>query len=136
MDRWMYLELVSRKLAVFNISTRNPRFKEYRRILNTGLNARATKSYHIILEEERSRLLRALTAAPADLITHLRGNAGAIILKIAYGWTVQDTKNDPFIKLVHEAFYKHAGLVKPGSWMVDSFPLCMYFHVIALSVIV
>lgn len=130
-DHWMYLELVNRKLAVFNISSQNPRFKEYRKFLNTGLNSRATNSYNIILEEERLKLLRALAETPADFITHLRGNSGAIILKIAYGWIVQDTRDDFFIKLIYEAFQRHEELVRPGRWMVDSFPLRTYFATIS-----
>jgi hypothetical protein len=134
MDRWMYLELVNRKLAVFNISSQNPRFKEYRKVLNNGLNSRSTKSYNIILEEERLRLMRALVATPTEFITHLRGNAGAIILKIAYGWTIQDTRDDFFVQLIHEAFQKYGELVRPGRWMVDSIPLCTCAAAVGRSV--
>lgn len=85
MDRWMYLELVNRKLSVANISSQNPQFKEYRKLLSTGLNAQATTSYNMILEEERLRLLPALTSTPTDSTAHPRGNLGTVILKIAYG---------------------------------------------------
>lgn len=122
MDRYMYLELVNRKMAVFNISSQHPRFKEYRKVLNTGLNARATTSYAPILEQHAHKLLKALLSTPSDFITHLRGNAGAVILKIAYGWTVQDPKDDFFIKLIYEGFQKHGELVRPGRWLVDTFP--------------
>lgn len=123
MDRYMYLELVNRKLAVFNISSENPRFKEYRKVLNSGLNARATTTYTPILEDATHKLLQSLHSTPSDFISHLRGNAGAVILKIAYGWTVQDPKEDFIIKLIYEGFQKHGELVRPGRWLVDSFPI-------------
>ena len=49
---WMYKELVGRKLAVFNISSKHPRFRRYRALLQGGLNPRAARGYRAVQEEQ------------------------------------------------------------------------------------
>ncbi|KAF8637282.1 hypothetical protein AX17_002921 [Amanita inopinata Kibby_2008] len=122
---WMYKELIGRKLAVFNISSQHPRFKVYRRLLHSGLNARAIQTYHALIQEETDKLLSNLAEAPQDFIAHLRRNAGAIILKLAYGWTVSGEK-DRFVTLMEEAFVLHSYITTPGRWLVDIFPILRF----------
>lgn len=50
-------------------------------------------------------------------------NAGAVVLKLAYGWTVHDSK-DRFVTLMEDAFVVQSHIVKPGKWLVDVFPIC------------
>lgn len=69
---WMYLELVGRKLSVFNISSQHERFKTYRKLLHSGLNARAVEKYYHLLREETETLLQRLGEAPQDFISHFR----------------------------------------------------------------
>lgn len=69
---WMYNELVGRKLAVFNISVKHPRFKIYRKVLQTGLNPRAIRNYRPIQEDEAHTLLRGLATSPDQFISHIR----------------------------------------------------------------
>ncbi|PFH49414.1 hypothetical protein AMATHDRAFT_63274 [Amanita thiersii Skay4041] len=122
---WMYKELVGRKLAVFNISSQHPRFKIYRKLLHSGLNPRAVQTYHNLIQEEARKLLRALAKAPEDFIVHFRQNAGAVILNLAYGWSVTGTR-DRFVVLMEEAFLLHSQITKPGKWLVDSFPILRF----------
>lgn len=119
---WMYKELVGRKLAVFNISVKHPRFKIYRKLLQSGLNQRATRTYRAIQEEETKILLRGLARSPEQFVSHIRRNAGAVILKVAYGWTVAEN-DDYFVSLMEESFKVHAEIVKPGRWLVDTYPI-------------
>ncbi|KZT01116.1 cytochrome P450 [Laetiporus sulphureus 93-53] len=122
---WMYKELAGRKLAVFNISVNHPRFKKYRKLLQAGLNPRAIQSYRPIQEEEMHTLLRGLAKSPENFISHIRRNAGAVILKVAYGWTVAEN-NDYFVSLMEESFKLHALVVKPGRWLVDTYPILRF----------
>lgn len=69
---WMYMELVGRKLAVFNISSKHPRFKKYRALLQSGLNPRVAKSYRAIQEEQARVLVRGLAGTPKQFISHVR----------------------------------------------------------------
>lgn len=50
-------------------------------------------------------------------------NAGAIVLKISYGWSVVDD-DDVLIKIMEEVPRISAQSAQPGRWLVDVFPLC------------
>ena len=65
-------ELVGRKLAVFNISSLNPRFKKYRKQLHSGLNSRATQTYVPLVLQETRVFLSGLASTPEDFISHIR----------------------------------------------------------------
>lgn len=131
------------KLSVFTISSQHKRFKIYRRLLHKGLNARAVEDYYPLLLDETEALLQRFSEAPQNFISHFRryvthralstfdflnfGSltcrySGAVILKLAYGWTVTQN-NDPFVRIVEDAFVLDSYINKPGRWMVDFFPL-------------
>lgn len=48
--------------------------------------------------------------------------AGAIILKIAYGYTIEPHQRDPLVDVADEALMQFAKAVAPGAWMVDVIP--------------
>ncbi|KZV76685.1 cytochrome P450 [Peniophora sp. CONT] len=118
---WMYKVLVDRQWAIFNISDHHPRFKIYRRILQSALNPKAIQDYRSLQTREANALLRRLHERPTDFATHLRRNAGTVILELAYGWTVQGD-SDPFVKLIEDGFKVQAALVRPGAYYVEIFP--------------
>ncbi|PFH49406.1 hypothetical protein AMATHDRAFT_147746 [Amanita thiersii Skay4041] len=122
---WMQSELVGRKFTVFNISSQHPRFKIYRKLLHKGLSARAIQDYRSLIQDQSQKLLRSLADAKGYFVPYLRQNAGAIILRLAYGWTVNEA-HDPFVALVEEAFALHNVITKPGRWLVDAFPLLRF----------
>lgn len=49
--------------------------------------------------------------------------AGAIILRISYGYQVKEN-NDPFIDLADRAMDGISQATTPGAFMVDILPLC------------
>lgn len=122
---WFYGELVGRKMNVFQMSSQNPRFKVYRRTLNSGLNPRAVQGYRDLQVQEVHVLLRGLATSPEDFLAHLRRNAGAVVLKLAYGWNVEGN-DDYFVSLMEEAFQISAQIVKPGGWLVDAIPILRF----------
>ncbi|TFK33998.1 cytochrome P450 [Crucibulum laeve] len=122
---WMHKELVGRKFAVFNVSSSHPRFRVYRKLLHSGLNARAIEVYNALMEEETGVLLENLGREPARFLAHLRQNAGAVTLKLAYGWSVTGT-NDPFVTSIEEALEVQTQVIRPGRWLVDVFPLLRF----------
>ncbi|KAF9562477.1 cytochrome P450 [Agrocybe pediades] len=118
---WMGGELGGRKKSVFITQFSDPRFKLYRRLLQTGLNPRAAKSYEPIQIQETQILLQNLLNAPDDFKIHIRRNAVAIILKVAYGYQVE-SNDDPLVQLIEETF-KLGGIVNvPGKFWVEYFP--------------
>ena len=50
--------------------------------------------------------------------------AGAIILKIAYGYTVEPHSTDPLIKVVGDNMEAFSRAAVPGAFMVDVMPFC------------
>jgi hypothetical protein len=79
-----------------------------------------------VQEAESSHFILNLLRAPDNLFSHVKKEAGAIILKIAYGYTVEPHGNDVLVdladKVVHEFFLATA----PGQWLVDLIPSCEY----------
>ncbi|GJJ15152.1 hypothetical protein Clacol_009427 [Clathrus columnatus] len=96
----------------------------YRKLLHSGLNARAVNNYYNVMDQEACTLTENLIATPDDFINHFRRYAGAVVLHLAYGWTVTGTK-DRFVVLTKEAFDLTMEIIgTPGKWMVDVFPFC------------
>jgi len=50
----------------------HPRFKKYRKLLQTSLNPRAVKKYRTLMEQERLVMLRGMLHHPADFFQHVR----------------------------------------------------------------
>ena len=56
-------------------------------------------------------------------------NAAAVIMHIAYGYTVKDF-DDYFVTLAEECMRIASLAMKPGAWLVDSFPICALLSVL------
>jgi hypothetical protein len=52
--------------------------------------------------------------------------AGAVILKIAYGYTTEPYKSDPLVELAGKAMDEFAKAAVPGVWVVDIMPFRKY----------
>lgn len=69
---WMAGELAGRKKTIFWTPFSDPRFKAYRRLLQAGLNSRASKTYRPIQNQEAQVLLKSLVDSPKDFAAHIR----------------------------------------------------------------
>ena len=117
------------------------RFRRSRRLFHRIIGNNATVKQFLPLEELQTRqFLRRVLAKPADLPAHIRWyvrvlhyrssvvynhprTAGSIILRISYGYDVQDT-DDPFIELADKATDQFSLSTAPGAFMVDLIPAC------------
>jgi cytochrome P450 len=113
--------LIGRQFSVFNISSLHPRFKIYRKELQSGLSSRTIQTYLPLIADEIRVFLSSLSSSPENFISHIRRTSGAIILKIAYGWTVEDN-DDYFVKLINDVFRLSSSVQGPGKYLVDVFP--------------
>jgi hypothetical protein len=50
--------------------------------------------------------------------------AGAVILKIAYGYSIDYQSEDPLVDIADEAMEQFSLAVRPGTWLVDFVPMC------------
>ncbi|KAF8630710.1 hypothetical protein AX15_002762 [Amanita polypyramis BW_CC] len=122
---WTPRAILGDRPSVFSTSVLHPRFKKYRKLLQTSLNLRAVKRYRSLMEHEQLVMLRGLLHQPDDFFGHVRRNAGAIILNVAYGWQVTSS-DDYFVHLMEEAFSIHNAINKPSGWLVEFFPLLRF----------
>ncbi|KAF8874360.1 cytochrome P450 [Infundibulicybe gibba] len=113
----------------YSICRQNPRFKIYRRLLHSGLNPRAARTYWPIQLQENHILLNGLLDNPAGFVQHIRRNAGAVILKVAYGYQV-DSDSDKFVRGIEEGFHASAvpesGVGILGRYLAKSVPLLRF----------
>ncbi|TEB35419.1 cytochrome P450 [Coprinellus micaceus] len=121
---WMYNVICGRGKAIFNISSGDPRHKQYRRILQKGLGMRATRDYLPLIQQESARLAAGLLQNPGELTTHVQRNSAAVIMKVAFGYTITD--DDPFIKVAEEASKISGWATQPGRWLVDHHPIIRF----------
>ncbi|KAH9919878.1 cytochrome P450 [Amylocystis lapponica] len=115
-------ELAGRKMAVFHTSHLHPRFKKYRKLLQSGLNPRAVQSYRPILEAEAHMLLQKLAQSPEAFMSHTKRYAVSVVLKLAYGYTVKGS-NDSIISIVEDSLKMNTALSKPGRFLAEIFPI-------------
>jgi hypothetical protein len=135
----MLYDLAGRKHSVFNIPTQSRRHKAYRKLLTSELNPRATASHAPLFEVEARLLLQRLERTPENFFRLIRlwvwracdfqgvntdvlnSNAGAIIMKLAYGYNVQEDK-DVFITTIEKVFAINTKAI--GFWLADYYPIC------------
>ncbi|KAG9220402.1 hypothetical protein CCMSSC00406_0006667 [Pleurotus cornucopiae] len=90
--------------------------------MQSGLGARATKKYWELLEAEVDNLLQGFRRSPRNFKKHIRRNAAAVVMKMAYGYSILD-EDDFFIGVAEEAAQISGWALAPGRWMVDYFPI-------------
>ncbi|KAL0070241.1 hypothetical protein AAF712_002733 [Marasmius tenuissimus] len=109
---------------VFRTQSDDPNFKAHRKMMHSGLGPRAVRDYQPLQIQETNTMLRSLADQPDDFIAHIRRNAGALIMKVAYGYTVTD-KEDYYIRLVERHFeILEETLSLP--YMIEFFPILQY----------
>lgn len=79
-----------------------------------------------IQEEEAVHFLLNVLESPEDLFDHIKKEAGAVVLKILYGYTIEPHGHDVLIDLVGKTMEQFADAAVPGRWAVDAIPLCEY----------
>ncbi|KAI0854591.1 cytochrome P450 [Xylaria cubensis] len=106
------------------LSPYNGRFRAMRKNLSRviGSNKAATQ-FHDIQHTEMAHFLLHVLSSPDNLQEHIRNAVGAVVLKIAYGYTAESHRPDVLINMVGDAMEKFARAAVPGAFMVDLFPL-------------
>ncbi|KAI5123170.1 hypothetical protein M0805_000871 [Coniferiporia weirii] len=99
------------------------RFRAYRKNIQQvmGTKAAVSKFYPHQDVEVRRFILRVLEE-PEKLNQHIRTEAGAIILKISHGYTIEPRAADPLVDLADEALVQFSIAIIPGKWLVDVMP--------------
>ncbi|EJD49567.1 cytochrome P450 [Auricularia subglabra TFB-10046 SS5] len=122
--KYMYDVLMGRGTSVFNIPATDERHRVYRRLLHGSLNPRVVPVYRPIQQDEAIAFLQRLLDAPENFAHHIKRNAAAVIMRISYGYTIQE--KDPFIDMIEESFRISSLGATQGMWMVDQFPILRF----------
>ncbi|KAG6855686.1 hypothetical protein H0H87_012075 [Tephrocybe sp. NHM501043] len=98
------------------------RFRSYRKYFSRHFGTPSTMERHNpVVEYETRRFLKRTLANAENLNNNLRKLAGGIIMKLTYGYEVQDGE-DPFVKLIEGANDNFSAATVPGAFVVDFFP--------------
>ncbi|EJC98990.1 cytochrome P450 [Fomitiporia mediterranea MF3/22] len=105
------------------------RFRAFRRSMHSILGTKqAVARFGDLQDIEVRRFLLRVLNEPAKLIQHIRTNilvhseAGAIILKMSYGYTIDCHGRDPLIDIADDAARQFSLAAVPGTWLVDLLP--------------
>lgn len=103
------------------------RMRTYRKNIHGILGSKwVISQFNDLQDVEVRRFLLRMLERPEDLGQNIRKNAGAIILKIVYGYTIEPYKDDPLVDLIEEALVQFSLATVPGAWLVDIIPACVF----------
>jgi len=103
----------------------NDRFKSYRRLFHQELGRNSGVREFFPQEEHLGRqFLRSVLNNPDDLLEHCFQHSGAIILRVAYGYEVEEF-NDPLVKVANAAMDHYNRATTPGSFLVNQLPILL-----------
>ncbi|OQU95549.1 hypothetical protein CLAIMM_01735 [Cladophialophora immunda] len=101
--------------------------RSYRKALHTVLGTSAAiDPFRPLLELETRRFLLRVLKKPQEVLQLIRTQAGSIILKIGYGYTIEPSGRDPLVDLAEQALDQFSKACMPGVWMVDVIPALKY----------
>jgi len=101
------------------------RFRNYRKFFYQVIGSNSSMSLFYPVEElETHRFLKRVLKNPDDLVAHIRQTAGAIIMRIAYGYEVKE--KDPFLASVNRAVDQFSLSTAPGGFLVNLVPSLRY----------
>ncbi|TDL20089.1 cytochrome P450 [Rickenella mellea] len=104
-----------------------PRFRAHRKNISHIIGTKnAVAQFYPLVEVETRRFLSRVLAQPDMLHSYIRKLAGAIILKISHGYTIDPTGNDPLVDLADDALLQFSLAATPGAWLVDLVPILRY----------
>ncbi|KAE8353225.1 cytochrome P450 [Aspergillus coremiiformis] len=103
------------------------RSKAIRTAINMGLRSKTFVSrFNQVQDIETRRFLFRVLQDPEHLSQHIRKEAGAVVLKITYGYTVEPHKPDPLVDLAGVSMDYFLLICRYGAWLVDIIPILRF----------
>jgi len=102
------------------------KWRSARKRIQNYIGTRASVSkFHEMLEFEGRRLLLRLLESPNDFFDHFQTYAGAITLKLCFGYSISQKGLDPLVKLARDTDDVFVDSIS-GLWLVDVIPFLQY----------
>ncbi|VUC20426.1 unnamed protein product [Clonostachys rosea] len=121
-----WLEFASRLCDFGRFTTLQPyndTLRRHRKFMHQQLGTKTlVAQYNHTQETETGRLLLRLLDDPQNLIQHLKTEAGAVILKITYGYTIEPKAIDPLVTLIERMMVNLSATFMPLASAVDLIP--------------
>ncbi|KAG5718859.1 O-methylsterigmatocystin oxidoreductase [Termitomyces sp. T112] len=97
--------------------------KRQRRLMHKAFGLPVIPSYYPLLQSETHGFLRRIVASPLNYVAHTRRYAGALTLKVVYGYEPLD-HDDKFLSMAEECVDLLSNEIASGGgiWPVDIFP--------------
>ncbi|OOF97574.1 hypothetical protein ASPCADRAFT_129254 [Aspergillus carbonarius ITEM 5010] len=122
-----FAEMAGWKDKVLGAVTDMVQFRQTRRNLHGEIGSnKSVARFNDIQAAEVARFLLRVLDAPDKLVEHIRKEAGAIILRIGYGYTIEPHGPDPLVDLADVAMETFGIAMLPATWAVDFFPILKY----------
>ncbi|KAF7310098.1 Cytochrome P450 [Mycena indigotica] len=123
---WMLHDLAGNGSSMFSLSSQDPRFPRYRKMLVAGMNKRAVGRYRPVLEAALKEFLRNIATRPDNYESVLTTYSGGVALKIAYGYDITEpVEDDFFVQLIEGGEGTVPSLVQPF-FFVEAFPFLRF----------
>ncbi|KZT37268.1 cytochrome P450 [Sistotremastrum suecicum HHB10207 ss-3] len=119
-------ELCDMGKMFFRIRSQHPWFSAYRRMAHEDFGALQIPRHASGIQTNIQQLLKSLLSDPQGLRDHLRLCQGQSILMATYGYQVK-SKDDQFLLLAEERLRLANAFLRPGMWLVDSYPILKYW---------
>ncbi|KAJ5780653.1 hypothetical protein N7457_005813 [Penicillium paradoxum] len=105
----------------------SPHFRSSRKAIHQFVGTvPAAAQFHSLQEIEAHRFLLRVLQDQSRLAEHIQTESGAILLKMAYGYTIEPHKRDPLVRGANLALDHFAESTAPGSRLVNIIPSLKY----------
>ncbi|PHH88204.1 hypothetical protein CDD83_7851 [Cordyceps sp. RAO-2017] len=102
-------------------------WKTLRKLMHQQIGSKSALSrYHDVMEEETGRFLQRILREPQNVPKLFKTVNSAIVLKITYGYAIEQEKADPLVELVEKMMNNFSNAFVPAAWLVDILPLLKY----------
>ncbi|KAJ6000078.1 hypothetical protein N7481_000487 [Penicillium waksmanii] len=105
----------------------NSTFRRCRRLLHQELGTKVSAATFCEVQEfeVNRQLVRALNE-PGKWLEHFKTTAGATVLKMTYGYTIEPSKPDPLVDLTEQMMTEFSLAAVPMAWGVDIIPVLQH----------
>ncbi|KAG7439842.1 cytochrome P450 [Guyanagaster necrorhizus] len=118
-------DIMSGGMRILFLSS-GPRLRRLHKALHLNLQTKKARTYEGIQLRNAKNFILDILDNPSDHITHARRYAASVIMTLTYGKTTPTSYTDPEIQLINRNTVQVARSMRPGAYLVDSFPILRY----------
>ncbi|PHH69952.1 hypothetical protein CDD82_7420 [Ophiocordyceps australis] len=99
-------------------------FRRYRKMISVQFGSKeAVSKFNSLQDMETKRLLVKMANEPEKVVETLYTHSSSLIFKIVYGYSIDPSKPDALVNLMHRVMARLPFMLAPLTWAVDMMPL-------------